>query len=967
MATTVKSVQGDYQIIANGGAGTITLVGNVQTTTTPTTISPFLTVAANNTGLITEMGLLAQKGPNSFAGLRFTSTSNVWQVSDNVAGDGSPISAYANIQTAASTYGDANVAAYLPTYTGNLGTPNTTPITAVFANAYFYGNGDPFVGGGSGSYSNANVQDYLPTYAGNIGGGIGLNVTGVLLAATAPNGTSNNQVATTAFVANAIGGGGGSTYGDANVAAFLPTYTGGMFSMTGPVSTTNAISSGANINATNWLNSGLGVRTLGDIILNGNIQFNSSNPNLSLQQGNISAGNMFLSRGLQLNGPIISGNSDTAFTTPGEIDANVFSGNVGVFNGNVSASFYTGNGRLLTGILSNYGNSNVANYLPTYTGNMVSMTGNVVTTANIQANFFVGNGRALTGVISSYNDSNVAAYLPSYSGNIGNNVGLNVTGILTANTPANGTNNTQVATTQFVIAALSGGAIGYGNSNVASFLPTYTGNLASLQGNVVTTANVQANFFIGNGRALTGIISSYSNANVANYLPTYTGNLPLLGGNVTTNANVQASFFIGNGRALTGIISNYSNANVANYLPTYTGNLSSLTGPVTTVANVTANSFIGGRVSVSNTVTANGNITSSGNIQGAFILGDGSQLTNLPIPGVYGNSNVALYLPTYSGSIGGNIGLQVTGVLTANTPANGTSNTQVATTQFVLNEIANLAVDYGNANVANFLPTYTGGMFSMTGQVFTTADINADGNISSNSYVNAQQGLVTLGGINLAGPMQFTNTNSTLSLQNGNLSCGNILANADLTISGQILSLNTGVAVSTPGNISVNSLLANAIENKAGLSGNIGTSAFPWNTVFAKATSAQYADLAEMYAADKDYEPGTVVEFGGAAELTQTTTVASTRVAGIVSTQPAFIMNERQEGSHTVALALAGRVPCRVIGPIQKGDLIVSSSVPGVACSLPEALYKPGSIIGKALDNYNNTEVGVIEVVVGVR
>ena len=147
--------------------------------------------------------------------------------------------------------------------------------------------------------------------------------------------------------------------------------------------------------------------------------------------------------------------------------------------------------------------------------------------------------------------------------------------------------------------------------------------------------------------------------------------------------------------------------------------------------------------------------------------------------------------------------------------------------------------------------------------------------------------------------------------------------------------------------------------------GNIGTSTTYFNTVFAKATSAQYADLAEKYTADVEYEPGTVVSFGGDAEVTKSTTNGDRRVAGVVSTNPAYIMNAGADGESVVQVALLGRVPCNVVGIISKGDRLVSSDIPGVAQALNPTLYNPGCIIGKALENYNSNQVGTIEVVVG--
>ena len=143
--------------------------------------------------------------------------------------------------------------------------------------------------------------------------------------------------------------------------------------------------------------------------------------------------------------------------------------------------------------------------------------------------------------------------------------------------------------------------------------------------------------------------------------------------------------------------------------------------------------------------------------------------------------------------------------------------------------------------------------------------------------------------------------------------------------------------------------------------GNIGATGATFNTVFAKATTAQYADLAEKYLADAEYAPGTVLMFGGDKEVTQCVHDLCTRVAGVVSTTPAYLMNSGLEGEHTVELALTGRVPTRVRGPILKGDLMVSA---GDGHARAEGLPQVGTVIGKALEDFNG-DTGVIEVVVG--
>ena len=149
---------------------------------------------------------------------------------------------------------------------------------------------------------------------------------------------------------------------------------------------------------------------------------------------------------------------------------------------------------------------------------------------------------------------------------------------------------------------------------------------------------------------------------------------------------------------------------------------------------------------------------------------------------------------------------------------------------------------------------------------------------------------------------------------------------------------------------------------------DIGSASSKFNTVHATlfsgtALEAYYADLAENYEADAVYEPGTVLVFGGDKEVTVTDRMSDHRVAGIVSTNPAYLMNSHQQGVHIVAVALQGRVPCRVIGVVQKGDILVTSGKLGYAMVDNDA--KAGRIIGKALENKTDNGTGIVEVVVG--
>ena len=160
----------------------------------------------------------------------------------------------------------------------------------------------------------------------------------------------------------------------------------------------------------------------------------------------------------------------------------------------------------------------------------------------------------------------------------------------------------------------------YSNANVAAYLPVYTGNIAATdivtnRGNIVTfTAGIASagtvrtdNLQYANGQAYQ---FNYSNLNVANYLPTYTGQLTSLTGNITSTGNVTGYYLFGNGVYLTGLGATYGNANVADFMDGYTGNITA--GNVTAVTSVTANNL-----SANNDLTVSGtgyiyNISSGG-------------------------------------------------------------------------------------------------------------------------------------------------------------------------------------------------------------------------------------------------------------------------------------------------------------------------------------------------------------------
>jgi hypothetical protein len=206
--------------------------------------------------------------------------------------------------------------------------------------------------------------------------------------------------------------------------------------------------------------------------------------------------------------------------------------------------------------------------------------------------------------------------------------------------------------------------------------------------------------------------------------------------------------------------------------------------------------------------------------------------------------------------------------------------------------------------------------------------------------------------MNTSGTITFGTTNITFSQIN---SAQIYSATNGVDLTGVTFSLDATYSPTFAG-ITVPSITKNGTDGV----GNIGQSDNAFNTVFAQATSAQYADLAENYAADAEYAPGTVVVFGGDAEVTLATEADDHRVAGVITTNPAHLMNSNLEAEHVAGVAFTGRVPCMVTGTVRKGDLMVSAGQgKAKACANPA----PGTIIGKALENSEGDTV--IEVVVG--
>jgi len=192
---------------------------------------------------------------------------------------------------------------------------------------------------------------------------------------------------------------------------------------------------------------------------------------------------------------------------------------------------------------------------------------------------------------------------------------------------------------------------------------------------------------------------------------------------------------------------------------------------------------------------------------------------------------------------------------------------------------------------------------------------------------------------------------------------GNLIVSGGLS-----LDSNVTIGEDSDDDLVINADIASNIIPKSTSTYNIGSNGARFDTMYANvfngvATEAKYADLAELYIADSNYPEGTVLVFGGDKEVTVTSEKGDRRVAGVVSTNPAYLMNSQLDKENTVPVALQGRLPCLVLGRARKGDMLVSSAISGYAVVNNEA--KIGTVIGKALENKDSDGKGIIEIVVG--
>lgn len=247
------------------------------------------------------------------------------------------------------------------------------------------------------------------------------------------------------------------------------------------------------------------------------------------------------------------------------------------------------------------------------------------------------------------------------------------------------------------------------------------------------------------------------------------------------------------------------------------------------------------------------------------------------------------------------------------------------------------------------------GNLRTAGQVSATGNITSAANIAGTYFLGNGSQLTGLSlGVSVT---KFVNgtTEGNIGVAGGNV-------NFDVGGTANVLVLTSGTAYFS-GNVNTIGI------EKSGTNaiGNIGSSSNYFNRVFATATTALYADVAERFAADELLEPGTVVELGGAKEITRSTQDLSENVFGVISTRPAYTMNggAGEDDTHP-AVAMTGRVPVKCVGTVRKGDRLVSAG-DGVARAAQPGEATAFNVIGRSLEHKHTAELGTIEAIVTIK
>ena len=621
---------------------------------------------------------------------------------------------------------------------------------------------------------------------------------------------------------------------------------------------------------------------------------------------------------------------DKDFPTGGTTTATLDSTGLTV-TGLVSASGnVTGANLITSGLITATGNANVGNL---GTGGLITATGTITGGNLITSGTLSATGNANVGNIGANN----AVF--TGTGSFGGNVNMNTTNIVNLQNPV----NDQDAATKYYVDNVVQGLNIHGSVDYAT-----TGTLAVASGG--TTSYDNGSSGVGATITTTGTFLLIDGGNVQN---------------VTTRILVKNE-----ANATWNGIYTWANATALVRATDFNSSADISGGDFTFVKLGTVNADSGWVQTTDNVVVGVSNIVWT-QFSGAGTYNAGTGLT---LTGTTFSVNES---QTQITSVGTLTGLAVNGTVTA---VNITANTGVFTgngSSLTALNASNISTGtLAQARLANASLTVNGTAISLGGSSTITA--TATNALTLGSYLT---GSSYNGSTAVTAAVDATTTNTASKVvardASGNFAAGTITA----TLSGAATTAGTVTTAAQPNITSVGTLtsltlsgtLSGAVQIGTGAATHFGTTLTTganttagtvtgnWTLSAGSKWNASYADLSEKYVADADYGPGTVLVFGGDKEVTLSTELNTTRVAGVVTTDAAYTMNSGLEAEFVADVALQGRVPVKVIGPIYKGDLLVSG---GNGHAIANNDARAGTIIGKSLENFTDT-TGVIEVAVG--
>jgi hypothetical protein len=392
-----------------------------------------------------------------------------------------------------------------------------------------------------------------------------------------------------------------------------------------------------------------------------------------------------------------------------------------------------------------------------------------------------------------------------------------------------------------------------------------------------------------------------------------------------TVSNASGTTFAGNVTNTGSVVITSGGAATA----TVTSTGANIAGTLSASGNVT-----GGNVSTAGLVTATGNVT-GGNVVSVAAISGVTVVATANITG--GNLNTAGLASVTGNVTGGNI--NTGGLVTATGNVRGGNVISAAAISGV-SIVASGNIDSGNLR--------SSGLISVTGNISSAANVAGTYFLGNGSQLTG----LSLG----VSVTKFVNgtTEGNVGVTNGNINfnvggVSNVVVIDTSTVYANVVSVASIAKTGT-----------NAV-------GNIGSSSNYFNQVFAQATTALYADVAERFASDELLEPGTVVELGGAKEITRSLTALSEKVFGVISTRPAYTMNggAGEDDTHP-KVAMTGRVPVKVTGYIRKGDRLVAAG-DGIARAAQPGEATAFNVIGRSLVDKTTPESGTIEAIVTIK